>query len=76
MIHRPPYLPDLAPVDLFLFPRVKSELAGLARSQDSFQKSRERVVRTIAHNEFAAAFCWWMERYEKCVWIGEHYGKK
>jgi hypothetical protein len=76
MIHRPPFLPDLAPVDLFLFLRVKSELAGLALSQYSFQKSWERVVRTIAHNESAAAFWWGMERYEKCVWIVEHYVKK
>jgi histone-lysine N-methyltransferase SETMAR len=27
-IPHPPYSPDLAPADFFLFPRVKSELAG------------------------------------------------
>ena len=26
--HHPPYSPDLAPVDYFLFPKVKSNLTG------------------------------------------------
>lgn len=28
MLVNPPYLPDLAPCDFYLFPKVKSELEG------------------------------------------------
>ncbi len=38
-LRHPPYSPDLAPADFFLFPRVKSELAGLSMNQETFQKS-------------------------------------
>jgi histone-lysine N-methyltransferase SETMAR len=55
-LRHPPYSPDLAPADFFLFPRVKSELAGLSLKQETFQKSWEGVVRTIPKEDFAAAF--------------------
>jgi hypothetical protein len=35
----PPYSLDLTPADIFLFLRVKAELAGLSLTQESFQKS-------------------------------------
>jgi hypothetical protein len=34
-------------IDFFLFPRLKSELADLSMTKESFQKSWEGVVRTI-----------------------------
>ncbi len=55
-IHRHPYLPGLTLADIFFFPRMKSELAGLSLSQDSFQKSWEGVLQTIVQDEFAPAF--------------------
>jgi hypothetical protein len=51
----PPYLPDLPPVDFFLFPRVKSELAGLTLFQENYRNSWEGVVRIITNEELAAA---------------------
>jgi hypothetical protein len=39
MIRYPSYLLDLAPADFFLFPRMKSKLAGLSLTQESFQKN-------------------------------------
>jgi histone-lysine N-methyltransferase SETMAR len=71
-----PSSPDLAPADFFLFPMVKSELAGLSINQESFQKSWEGVVWTIPKDDFAAFFRRWMERSEKCVRIGGNYVKK
>jgi histone-lysine N-methyltransferase SETMAR len=76
MLRHPPYLPDLAPADFFLFPRVKTELAGLSVNQEAFQKSWEGVVRTILKEDFTAAIHWWMERCEKCIRIGGDYGEK
>jgi hypothetical protein len=43
-------------VGFFLFPIVKSELAGLSLTQESFQKSWEGAVRTISQDDFATAF--------------------
>ena len=34
------------------------------------------VVFTIAKNDFATAFCSWLERSKKCVRIGGDYGQK
>jgi hypothetical protein len=39
MIPHPPYSLDINPANFFLFPRVKSEVAGLSLSQDSFNMS-------------------------------------
>ena len=76
LIPHPPYSPDLAPADFFLFPKVKSELAGRTLTAESFKTSWEGVVRTIAKDEFAGAFRRWMERCEKCVRIGGDYVEK
>ncbi len=45
------YFPDLIPVDFVLFLRVKSELAGVMLSQDTFKNSWEGVVGTITKDE-------------------------
>jgi histone-lysine N-methyltransferase SETMAR len=75
-IPHPPYSPDLAPADFFLFPKLKSELAGISLAQDTFKTTWEGVVRSITKDEFAAAFQRWMERCEKCVRIGGRYVEK
>jgi histone-lysine N-methyltransferase SETMAR len=54
----PPYSPDLAPADFFLFQKVKEELAGLHLSQESLKSAWEGVTRTIGEHEFATAFRW------------------
>jgi hypothetical protein len=51
MIRYPSYSPDLAAADFFLFPRMKSKLAGLSLTQESFQKNSEGVVQTILQDE-------------------------
>jgi histone-lysine N-methyltransferase SETMAR len=56
LIEHPPYLPDLAPADYFLFPRVKREMAGLTLTQDSFKKEWEGAVRSITAVDFAETF--------------------
>jgi histone-lysine N-methyltransferase SETMAR len=75
-IPHPPYLPDLAPAEFFLFPRVKYKLAGQTLTQESFKNSWEGVVRTIPKDNFTATFRQWMERCEKCVRIGGNYLEK
>ena len=76
MIQHPPYLPDLAPADFFLFPKVKEQLAGITLTQQSFRSTWDRVLKTISAAEFATAFLRWHERNEKCVRIGGTYVEK
>jgi hypothetical protein len=47
--------PELVPVDCFLFPRVKAELADISVTHEAFQKAWDGVQRTIDKKGFAAA---------------------
>jgi hypothetical protein len=52
----PPYSLEITPAIFFLFPRGKSELAGLLLSQDNFKTSWVGVMQTITEDEFATTF--------------------
>ena len=75
-LEHPPYSPDLAPADFFLFRKVKEELAGLSLTADSLKQTWEGVIRGIAAEDFATAFQRWHERCEKCIRIGGDYVEK
>ncbi len=63
-----PYSLDLAPADIFLFPRVKEQLAGLTLDRNKI-KMWEGVTRAIAPEEFATTFWQRYERCQKCIKI-------
>ena len=53
VLDHPPYSPDLAPADYFLFPRVKSHLKGrLFDSISYIQKAVTSTLNTSAKNDF------------------------
>ena len=53
VLDHPPYLPDLAPSDYFLFPKVKSHLKGrLFDSILDIQKAVTSTLNTIAKDDF------------------------
>ncbi len=56
MLHHPPFLPDLAPADYFLFPHLKSHLKG-HRFDDvsAIQKAVMRDLKVIPVSDFAHA---------------------
>jgi histone-lysine N-methyltransferase SETMAR len=76
MIEHPPYSPDLAPADFFLFPKLKMQLAGLTLTQNTFENTWEGVIRNLSKDDFATTFRRWYERCEKCVQIGGNYVEK
>ena len=76
LLPHPPYLLDLAPADFFLFPKIKTQLAGLTLTQETFKKTWDGVTRTIAAPEYTTAFRQWYERCEKCIQIGGDYVEK
>jgi hypothetical protein len=67
IISQPPYSPDLAPGDCFVFLRMISELAGISVVQETFKNPWDWVLRIITKKAFAAALWRWKGRCEKCV---------
>ena len=56
VLDHPPYSPDLAPADYFLFPKVKSHLKGrLFDSISDVQKAVTSTLNTIAKDDFYKA---------------------
>ncbi len=60
----------IAPVDSFLCPREKLELADVFVSNDSFKKSCDGVLPTIAKDSFADPFRRYMDHSDMYVPIG------
>lgn len=70
----PPYSPDLAPPDFFLFPRIKRELKG--RRFDTIEKCQAAAttaLNRIPEADFQKAFDEWQTRRIKCIEAGGMY---
>lgn len=68
LLEHPPYSPDLAPCDFFLFPRLKRDLRGVRfRNIQEMQAGVNRVLCNVTKQEFAAAVDSLAERWMKCV---------
>lgn len=77
LLPHPPYSPDLAPCDFFLFPKVKSQLKG--RRFSSCQEAiaaYEEAVATIAPEEWCHAFTSWFRRMQMCIQAAGGYFEK
>ena len=70
----PAYSPDLAPCDLWLFPKLKELLAGnkYTRVQD-LSKTVNSELRGIPKEEYRTAFDKWRRRLQMCVERGGEY---
>lgn len=78
LMTHPPYSPDLAPCDFFLFPKIKGLMRGL-----NFTDANEAVVvlnkyeNDVPSNEWASCFQKWFERMKKCLKLkGEYFEKQ
>jgi hypothetical protein len=64
----PPYSPDLAPADFFLFPKRKMRLKGRRfHSVADIQRKSQKVIDLLTQNDFEAAFQQWQERCDQCI---------
>ena len=69
-VPHPPYSPNLAPCDFWLFPK----LTGCR--YDTIEEMKEavtKVIDTLTQEDFHGAFQKWSERYNKCIAAGEDY---
>ena len=65
---QPPYSPDLAPVDFFLFPKLESTLK--VRQFQTVEEIEENLLQdlgAIPQNTFQDAFQNWKKRWERCI---------
>ena len=67
-LSQPPYSPDMAPCDLWLFPRLKEVLRG-SRFEDleDVQRNVTKVLRSIPNEEFQRCTHSWFQRLKRCV---------
>jgi histone-lysine N-methyltransferase SETMAR len=70
----PPYSPDLAPLDFWLFARVKKAICGRSfhRVQD-LAKAVHSELSAIPQEEYRAAFDSWIHRLNTCIQTGGEY---
>ena len=67
-LQQPPYSPDLAPCDIFLFPRLKKVLKGHGfEATEDIKRNSTKTPLDIPREEFAECFQQWQKLWAKCV---------
>jgi histone-lysine N-methyltransferase SETMAR len=70
----PPYWPDLAPSDFFLFDNVKRLFAGqLSASPDELLAAMLEILRGIPQDTLIRSFREWMSRLSKAIGTNGEY---
>ena len=69
MVPRPPYNPDLAPCDFWLFPKLR----GCRWEKIEMKEAVTKVIDTLTQEDFHRAFEKLLERYNKCIAAGGDY---
>ena len=73
-VPHPPYCPDLAPCDFWLFPKLKENLRGCRyETIEEMKEAVTKVIDTLTHEDFHRAFQKLLERYNKCIAVGGDY---
>jgi len=64
----PPYSPDLAPCDFFLFPQLKKTMKVCRFDYtEDIQANTTRQLRAITKNDYQRCFRQWQEHWNKCI---------
>ena len=66
LVPHPPYSPDLASSDLFLFPKLKMKLKGQRFQTEEIQAESQAVLNTLRENDFQECFKNWERRWDHC----------
>ena len=68
-VPQPPYSPDLAPCDFWLFPKLR----GFRYKTTEMKEAMAKVIDTLTREDFHGAFQKLLERYNKCIATGGDY---
>lgn len=64
----PPYSPDLAPCDFFLFPKLKMSLKGRRfHTVEEIEVESQTVLNTVQERDFRTAFQALQNRWARCI---------
>ncbi|GFT99682.1 uncharacterized protein TNCV_1140711 [Trichonephila clavipes] len=67
-IPQPPYCPDLAPADFFLFPIGDTVLKGCHHGTlDDVKRACTHVLKNVSVGDFQGAYEAWKRYLQKCV---------
>uniref|UniRef100_A0A8C4QZV8 Mos1 transposase HTH domain-containing protein n=1 Tax=Eptatretus burgeri TaxID=7764 RepID=A0A8C4QZV8_EPTBU len=68
VLEHPPYSPDLAPCDFFLFPRLKTPMKGTHfASVEEIQRAVTNELNGLSDNDFQGCFKAWQRRWQACI---------
>lgn len=74
VLPHPPYSPDLAPCDFFLFPKLKFQLSGKRyKSRNALGSAVYQYLMSVPIKEYELCFQSWIERLKRCVQVGGEY---
>ena len=70
-VPHPPYSPDLAPCDFWLFPKLKEKLRGSCyETIEEMKKAVMKVIDMPTQEDFHGAFQKLLDQYNKCIAAG------
>ena len=69
-VPQPPYSPDLAPCDFWLFLKLRG---CHYETIEEMKAAVTKVIHTLKQEDFHGAFQKLLERYNKCIAAGEDY---
>ena len=69
-VPRPPYSPDLAPCDSWLFPKLRGYRY---EKMKEMKEAVTKIIDTLTEEDFHGAFQKLLERYNKCIAAGGDY---
>lgn len=68
LLPQPPYSPDLAPSDFFLFPLIKRDLKGKRFDTiDDVQEATTTALNRLSAEDFQSGYEQWKKRWQRCV---------
>ena len=68
LVRHPPYSPDMAPCDFWLFPKLKTTLKGKRfESREEIMRKTTAELYSIPLKSFQRCYQQWQHRWEKCV---------
>ena len=74
IIEQPPYSPDMAPADFFLFSKLKLPLRGIRfQSIEDIKENSRPEMNSIPENAFKKCIDDWIIRWHKCIVSGAAY---
>jgi len=77
LVTHPPYSPDLAPCDFWLFPKVKEQLRGRRFESDSDALAAlETALEGLEKQSFQDCFVKWFARMHSCIRVAGDYFEK